>query len=701
MGDINLMNPENEQLIKFWVFRILINLGGHRKFIEKHGYEDDDLAYFLGVVDQDIRYCRHIDDFSYKTGYLVLTNKFEAFKKNASGYPALNGDLQQNIEVLAEIICLNAVDKKILAFAILLSSDSLLEEAVEYLGSMNFRKLSRCLAVIIDEPYDAVIRSIGESGSLTKARLVNVTSGSFNSNLDQVLQLMSDEFASNMMMPLASPIDLLANVVHKCSAPELCLTDYSHMGNELSLMSTFFKESNAKGLGGNVLIYGPPGTGKSQLARVISKHHSASLFEVTRENDDSGPISADSRLASFLISQRIFEGTNTFLLFDEIEDVFEVSAWSKNTPKKGWINRVLEENKVPTFWLTNSIDCIDPAIIRRFDMVVELPIPPLSSRKKITETLCEGMVSKDIAETIACSPDLSPAVLRRCLNVLSETSDGMSQDEKDKSLQQLIDGVLRAQGHRLLPAKKDKLIPEYYDPTLINANIDLINLADCLGESKTGRICLYGPSGTGKTVFAKWLSTKLGLPLNVKRASDLVSMYVGQTESNIADAFTEAAREGAILLIDEVDSFLQDRKGAYRSWEVSAVNEMLTQMECYEGIFIASTNMMDNMDEASMRRFDVKAKFDYLNQEQSWRLFNTVITSLGLRSRPEIKRRLHSLSALTLGDYNVLLRRNKLLPVNSADELIDRLSNECSFRAKEGMSRPIGFINTSRENNVK
>ena len=81
-------------------------------------------------------------------------------------------------------------------------------------------------------------------------------------------------------------------------------------------------------------------------------------------------------------------------------------------------------------------------------------------------------------------------------------------------------------------------------------------------------------------------------PLLVRRASDLLSMFVGEVEKNIARAFREAEDDGALLLIDEVDSFLQDRRGAQRSWEVTQVNEMLTQMEGFAGVFIASTNLL-------------------------------------------------------------------------------------------------------------
>lgn len=86
-------------------------------------------------------------------------------------------------------------------------------------------------------------------------------------------------------------------------------------------------------------------------------------------------------------------------------------------------------------------------------------------------------------------------------------------------------------------------------------------------------------------------------------------------------------------MIDEVDSFLSDRRGAQHSCEVSMVNKMLTQMESFSGVFIASTNLMDGLDQAALRRFDLKAKFDFLTSQKAWQLFCSHCKQLGLTHR--------------------------------------------------------------------
>ena len=146
----------------------------------------------------------------------------------------------------------------------------------------------------------------------------------------------------------------------------------------------------------------------------------------------------------------------------------------------------------------------------------------------------------------------------------------------------------------------------------------------------------------------------------VKRGSDLLGMYVGQTEAQIAAAFREARDDNAILVIDEADGFLRDRTGAQRNWEVTQVNELLTQMEAFDGIFIASTNLIDTLDAASLRRFDFKIRFDYLDREQRRALVaKACATSIDARHNSAWTA-LDRLEAITPGDVAVALRQCKV-----------------------------------------
>jgi SpoVK/Ycf46/Vps4 family AAA+-type ATPase len=188
------------------------------------------------------------------------------------------------------------------------------------------------------------------------------------------------------------------------------------------------------------------------------------------------------------------------------------------------------------------------------------------------------------------------------------------------------------------------------------------------------------------------LAEYLDKPLHVKRGSDLLSMWVGGTEKNIAGIFREAEQENAVLLIDEVDSFLQDRNTSQHSWEITGVNEMLTRMETYNGVFIASTNRLEGLDAASLRRFDLKVKFEALKPEQAWTLLQSHCQALGL-PEPDISLQaaMRKLDGLTPGDFAVLERQHRFRPITDAQALINALQAECALKTPF-QHQAIGFL---------
>lgn len=112
------------------------------------------------------------------------------------------------------------------------------------------------------------------------------------------------------------------------------------------------------------------------------------------------------------------------------------------------------------------------------------------------------------------------------------------------------------------------------------------------------RLLFRGPPGGGKTQYALWLAKRLGRDVMLKRPSDLLSKYIGDSEKQIASAFRNAARAGSVLIIDEADALLYDRSIATHSWGHSQNAEFLQQIQEYNGILIACTNRVDAVDPA-------------------------------------------------------------------------------------------------------
>jgi chromosomal replication initiation ATPase DnaA len=135
-------------------------------------------------------------------------------------------------------------------------------------------------------------------------------------------------------------------------------------------------------------------------------------------------------------------------------------------------------------------------------------------------------------------------------------------------------------------------------------------------DSESGiRILAYGESGTGKTACVEEISKMLNKPLEIIRVSDILRSYVGETEKNIKDAFEKAARNHAVLLIDEADSFIHARGDSVNRHNDLKVNEFLIQMERYPGILFCNTNLPDLLDDATSRRFHFKIGFNALTEQ--------------------------------------------------------------------------------------
>jgi len=233
----------------------------------------------------------------------------------------------------------------------------------------------------------------------------------------------------------------------------------------------------------------------------------------------------------------------------------------------------------------------------------------------------------------------------------------------------------------------------------VNADTELLALADRLESWRPTpggqglSLCLYGPPGTGKSELVAYLARRAGRELHRHLASDLLSKWVGGTEELIAAAFKRASREGAVLLLDEADSFLRDRRGADHSWEVTQVNELLSQMEWFPGVVACTTNLVDELDAASLRRFVFKIKLDYLRPAQARTMAVSTLRSLGAKppaaSETELAR-VSALGDLTPGDFAAVARRMRALG-EPPDPKILEAGLELELRSRRTSCARVGF----------
>lgn len=140
---------------------------------------------------------------------------------------------------------------------------------------------------------------------------------------------------------------------------------------------------------------------------------------------------------------------------------------------------------------------------------------------------------------------------------------------------------------------------------------------------------LYGESGTGKTMLARYIAHKAGVPFVYMRFSSIVSSYLGSTQSNIAKVFDYARNAPCALCIDEIDAIGIKRGDRNDVSEMSrVVIALMQEMDRLPNnvIVIGTTNRFDRLDPALIRRFSLSQKVDLLSFEDTCALAKNFFT---------------------------------------------------------------------------
>ena len=461
--------------------------------------------------------------------------------------------------------------------------------------------------------------------------------------------------------------------------------DFAEHKQSLNLLARLLSGAlERKAPGVNILIHGPPGTGKTEFARTLAASAGAALYAVGEADADGEEPTRWERIHALKRAQRLLgRRSDSLLLFDEMEDLFAAASDNQSERRAGskiFVNRLLEDNGVPTLWTSNDIAAIDPAHLRRMSFVLRMDHPSARARTRIAARAAadEGAVeaAAGLAPLLAREAE-SASVARVALR--SAALAGGGADEAGRAAASLL---LAMRGGRALPPA-----PEGggLDLSLYEADLEIAPLVERLatpGSPRDFSLLLTGSPGTGKTALAAHLAERLDRPLRVKRASDLLSKWVGGTEAKIADAFAEAREDGAVLLFDEADSLLLDRADAQRSWEITQVNELLTWMDAHPLPFVAATNFARRLDPAALRRFVFKIELRSMSEETAGRAFQRFF---GLPAPAA----LGEVAGLTAGDFAVVKRQLRHRPTADSAEVVELLTAE--MRGKPERASRIGF----------
>ena len=701
---------------EFWRGHEVLN---DAEFMARHGtwrgpYEEGTLFFYLDEHAKDQP--RDLLSVLSATGEWLT----QALKKHSTL-------VEKNIDALANLLQLNRAERALLLYGTLARYQRDLRSLLVEFKVSNAPEAYAAIAEVAGVKAHEVAEALRAGSRLERIGMVENLISEHNITDLADLMKVSEKLPPVLMREYRDHNELMAVFTRPAAPSTLGLADFSFASEDTRVLVSLLRHAVAgKEQGINVLLYGPPGTGKTELAKVVAQAAGLDLFEVEYADRDGNALSGRDRYRSLQIAQVFLKGsTHSALLFDEVEDVFppisseaaqlmarsdQLSApVSTSVNGKAWVNQILESNTVPTLWVTNRIEQIDPAFRRRFAYHLELRSPPPGAREGVVRKTLDGVqVSDAFVAKLTARKGLTPAQIRTAVRFARLASapegavDMQVNTQVDGSTVALMESLIERQLKNADMALGNKASAKShpsvttYDLAMLNveSRFEVPRIVEALKNRGHGALCFYGPPGTGKTALAQHIADALDSPLIIKQASDLMSKYVGETEQKMAAMFKEAELEKAVLLLDEADSFLQDRRGAQRTYEVTEVNEMLQGMERHNGIFICTTNLLDSIDQAALRRFTFKIKFMPLTSPQREAMFITeALAGDAAFLSGELRTRLAKLTQICPGDFAAVKRQTDILATTfTADEFMSQLEAEHRIKPEVRQSRGMGFV---------
>ncbi|MBR1907549.1 ATP-binding protein [bacterium] len=647
-------------------------------YMNLKGYEFDEvLDTFIFMFNINRNIFKFDDDGVVLTATRTQQNDLikslkSAIAKTKAKIPVRKTKFEEKLLLIKDIYKMNDKEYQAFTYLVLQEVNHLFSDLNSAINGGGFDKFAKVYLKVRCREKDRIVNN------LFLSKLISSKSYSPSIN-DDLIKVFDDESCN-------TPKKMVDTLLGKPEKSTLTLKDYSHMEKETNKVISILKSAVKKKTKGiNILLYGDCGTGKSELSKLIPNVCKIPVYIVITENKNGIEAKREERLADLNSKQQILSKTgNACLLFDEAEDILNRGWLDNGTASKGYLNKLLENVGCPVIYTTNNISQVDPAFLRRMTYAVEFSELDESARLNIWNKVVRKnklKVSKIKIKELSENYDVSPSIIANAVET-TKMIDGNENDFED-----FIESVAKVvQKKRDVKEEKKEETPlGNYDIRLVNADMDMEDLTEKIKQSSKMNfsLCLYGPPGSSKSSYIRYLAKQLGCEVLFKRASDLISPYVGQTEINIAECFKQAHEEHKFLIFDEADSFLMDRSNAVRSFEYSMVNEMLTQMETADFPFACTTNLIDCLDEACKRRFTFKLKMDFLKPQQA---------NLAMETFFEIKNANLNIQGLTAGDFATVKKKCDFLNITDVHTISKMLQEEVHLKKiPELKKNTIGF----------
>jgi hypothetical protein len=346
------------------------------------------------------------------------------------------------------------------------------------------------------------------------------------------------------------------------------------------------------------------------------------------------------------------------LLWEDCEALFDRG---RPLPVWGALLHAAARHQWPT--LLDHAAPWDPEDRAESTRLVRWPLPRLDvagRQDQWAAVLPESAERAAVAQRLAQTFDLSPAQIQDAAAMAEDLALLDDPAGAVVTVDHLLEACRRQTGRRLLTFTERVAVPAGLDldaeivlpaeqKQQLRDLVDRIRLRNVLAERHPGDawrrpkgvVCLFtGSSGTGKTLSAACVASALGKDLLRVDLPAVVSKWVGETEKNLQQVFTEAEDANAVMFFDEAEAFFARRgevRGAQDRWAMMETDYLLQRIEGYTGAVILATNLRQQIDEAFLRRIHVVIEFPFPDKDQREQLWLSALSRrLPSRSTEEI-----------------------------------------------------------------
>jgi hypothetical protein len=620
---------------------------------------------------------------------------------------------ERNLRWIANLLNLNDVESNVLAFQLNRHRPGFAQLYDLLMRADDMTQI--VLSTIFEVSYSKIVDALSEEGALVRSGLVTVTThplrlDSPSPHLRAVLSEAAEdesEFLERFVKPL-TPISTTSSLAR------LDERDRDILLQALRLPAKI----NESGV--HVLVYGPSAVDKRDMLARLFEAEDLDAYTVVGKNVPPSELPTWVYIAQRYIEEEDPEAVLIIERADQALAVRNISMMSifgivDDEPDRDDEGRAsdssLTSSPVRCVWLSDRARQLSERNLGAFSFHCEaLPGSRTDRRTRIQQIITDLGLSKDLERHLSTYSLLGDRQVKTAAELAQRLRPHQPLKGADASTRKALKAETvkaRELVIRRAVSQSQKVLGRDHTEQLRDSvtaySLDNLNVAgkftpaqilDALRLRPRGSLCFHGIPGAGKTQLAEYMAVELDLPLIVRSASDILSKWLGESEQHIAQMFEEAEAEGALLFLDEADSFLRDRALARAEYSVTQVNELLQKMERFEGIFIAATNLMDVMDAAAMRRFTWKLEFLPLRDEQAWAMLRTEagISKGQSKQHEALRAQLLAIKDLAPGDFATVKRQANMLGVPlTPEEWIEQLQVEAKAKMNGLRRQQLGF----------